>query len=84
MWKDCEWVEEDLERCDEYDGVDTHCPKTCGLCDDCFDGELAFRTFNKKGKRMKRDCFWVEDEFTESRCELEGVAETCRETCELC
>lgn len=82
MWQDCRWVAEDLDRC-EYEGVYTHCPKTCGDCPECFDGELRFKTENRNGRTIRKTCRWVERS-TEARCELEGVANTCRETCEVC
>jgi hypothetical protein len=33
------------------------------------------------GKRIARNCVWVANKQTETRCSVNGVSETCRGTC---
>lgn len=46
----------------------------------CFDSSLRFKV-SWNGKKIARDCTWVGNKATSQRCELEGVAEMCPETC---
>ena len=82
-WRTCAWVANNPNHCNR-DGVDSHCPETCEVCDECFDGESRFRFFTNSGKRLAKTCGWVASKKTDLRCSYEGVAETCRETCDVC
>ncbi len=82
--RDCVWVSNKAtsKRC-ALEGVTNMCPDTCGACDICADSSARFKlTWN--GKKIARDCTWVENKATIQRCKVEGVPEACRETCEVC
>ena len=101
--RDCVWVREDPnQRCaktitggpnNDILKVETHCPKTCGLCDTnyCANTEMYFLVdVDDKGFKWKQ-CAWVEKEdetgipMTDRRCTNKaGLKETCPETCGLC
>ena len=82
--RSCRWVarKDTEERC-AIDGVSEMCADTCGTCSTCADTSARFK-FRYKGKKMTRDCEWVERKSTEVRCDIEGIYEACRETCEAC
>ena len=79
--KSCNWVGNKLERCDK-NNINSHCPLTCGVCDE-FKCEDSARKFFLPNGNVKK-CGWVARQNTEERCALEGVAETCRKTCGMC
>lgn len=85
IWRDCEWAATRSSnfRCNLDDAVGTTCPDTCGTCDECIDSTARLK-FRYKGRKMTRDCTWVATKKTVERCEIEGIAEACRETCGLC
>ena len=83
--RDCTWVANRAtnSRC-KLNGVSTLCPSTCNTCDTCVDGELRFKfEFKDKGK-ITRGCDWVANKNTNGRCRVEGMKDTCRETCNNC
>ena len=82
--RDCTWVGNKATkmRC-AVEGVAQMCPETCEVCDVCEDSSARFKLV-WNGKRISRDCIWVGNRATRSRCAVDGVAEACRETCELC
>jgi len=69
-------------RCNN-EGIISHCPVTCNGCDTCQDSEARFKLV-KDGRRIARNCDWVATKKTAIRCGYEGVAETCRDTCDAC
>jgi arylsulfatase A-like enzyme len=82
--RDCIWVanKATLSRC-KAGGVSAICPKACGLCPPCVDSTDRFRlTWNNK--TITRDCIWVANKATLSRCKVEGVSNICRSTCGTC
>ena len=82
--RDCTWVANKPNRCTAYDdGVVTHCPKTCNQCSICQDGSNRFKV-QLNGKKRNRDCTWVANRATNSRCKKVGVRDTCRKTCGRC
>jgi hypothetical protein len=60
------------------------CPSTCGTCDSCVDSESRFKFMNLNGKKIGRDCSWVDNKATKQRCNISGVSDSCRETCGAC
>ncbi len=86
MWRGCDWVSNKPYRCLDP-GHASHCRATCGKCGDgdgeCGDSSVRFKVV-KDGKRIARDCGWVENRQTLIRCGYEGVAETCAEVCNTC
>lgn len=82
--RDCKWVANKAtrQRC-RVDGVSEMCPFTCETCDVCQDSYVRFKV-RWNGRNIMRDCRWVENKATRQRCNVEGVAESCRETCEVC
>jgi len=82
VWRGCDWVGNKKYRCDKED-LASHCRLTCGKCGVCDDSYVRFKVV-KDGKRIARDCGWVENKQTNIRCGYEGVAETCPETCNSC
>ena len=49
----------------------------------CVDSTLRFKLF-KDGSRITRDCVWVGNRSTQSRCALNGVSDMCPATCNTC
>jgi len=82
VWRDCTWVENKPYRCNN-DELATHCPVTCGVCDDfaCDDSPLRFKLV-KNGRRIARDCGWVGTKQIVIRCGYDGVTETCPSICD--
>lgn len=80
--RDCTWVQNKPFRC-RLDGVDTLCPSTCNICNECIDSELKFR-FNYNDMMITRNCDWVGARATRARCNIPGIKETCRDTCNYC
>ena len=80
----CDWVANKAtwNRC-KVEGVAEMCPDTCGTCDVCADSSARF-TLIWNNKKIARNCVWVGNKATIQRCNVEGVAEACRETCEVC
>jgi len=60
-----------------YDGVDSHCPVTCGRCDRCVDSSLQFKPV--KGSKDWYSCFELID-----KCGTTGISHTCRASCGIC
>ena len=79
--KDCTWVAEDSStRCAMWK-VETHCPKTCNMCElKCEDSRR--KIFIKRNKT--RGCYWVRARNRESRCKRNGMKSTCRKSCGYC
>ena len=81
----CDWVANKSTnlRC-QLNGVTNQCPSTCDTCKTCADSELRFRfKFADKGM-ITRDCAWVLRKNTNARCRVDGMKNTCRETCNNC
>merc|ERR1740124_2125671 len=79
----CNWV--NTERC-AIDGASLHCPLACSTCatDRCLDSSLEFNVeYNGKPPRAKV-CGWVKSQQINTRCAIDGVKETCKETCDFC
>jgi hypothetical protein len=81
--RDCTWVSNKPYRCNVIAGANTHCPNTCGRCSICEDATNRFKVF-LKGKKRARDCIWVANRSTNIRCKLDGISDTCRDTCGTC
>lgn len=82
-WRDCEWVaDKPSRRCNIDDSVKSVCPDTCGTCSNCVDTTARLR-IERGDSLLSRTCTWVARR-KDRRCDLEGVAEACRETCGLC
>ena len=90
--RNCFWVsQEDSENRCANGNVKTHCPKTCGLCDDdpnyCANTEMPFLVYIDDKGYTSKTCYWVgkDPSMTDSRCTNKaGLKETCPETCGLC
>jgi hypothetical protein len=82
--RSCDWVGNNntAKRCD-FDGVKSHCPNTCDACAtyQCADSEMAFVKWGKNDKR--KTCIWVGRKPSKlaRRCDIDGVASTCRDSC---
>lgn len=75
--EDCRWVAEDpVSRC-ESRNINAMCPRTCASCDGCKDSPLPFEVDGKM-----RKCFQTKKKL--SRCEIDGMKDTCRKTCGHC
>jgi len=73
------------KRC-AIDGVSIHCPLACSTCatDRCLDSPLKFNVeYNGKPPRAQV-CDWVKSQQINTRCAIDGVKETCKETCDFC
>ena len=82
--RDCIWVANKAtkQRC-AVDGIAEICPDTCGTCAECADSTVRFKvTWNDR--KISRDCTWVANRATVMRCNLPGVADGCRSTCQKC
>ena len=82
--RDCKWVANRAtkSRC-KLTGVKEICPSTCDNCSECSDSFVRFQ-FILSDKKVTRDCTWVANRATKSRCRIEGIKETCRFTCDNC
>jgi len=58
------------------------CPGT-GTPSSCSDSPLRFKIV-KNDNVIRRDCTWVSNKNTNARCALDGVSETCPDTCGTC
>jgi M6 family metalloprotease-like protein len=83
----CSWAANQSTnlRC-SWDSVATMCPSTCGTCNTCVDSSARFKFYKEPTatKRITRSCIWVANTSTNARCNIEGMADTCRETCDNC
>ncbi len=84
VWRGCDWVGNKPYRCND-DDLAAMCPVTCDVCDEfaCEDAPMRFKV-DKDGQKIARDCNWVGTRSTRYRCSLDGVSETCPETCDSC
>ncbi len=82
--RDCTWVANRAtkQKCG-VDGVGSMCPVTCGTCNNCEDSTVRFKV-TMDGKKISRDCSWVASRSTSMRCNLPGVSDSCRSTCQKC
>jgi len=55
-------------------------PPTTGSCED----SLLRAKIVKDGRKITRDCTWVKNRATTSRCNLTGVKDHCSSTCNVC
>jgi len=85
QWKTCRWVGRNPEvRCQKQN-VHTHCPLTCDSITNscstsiCVDSRRKFKM--KESGHLKRCGFFKRNP---DKCDKEGVASTCRLTCEYC
>ena len=86
--KSCKWVGKKPNRVSRrcaYKDIDSHCPVTCGTCDqfECVDSKKVFYLWNNPDTFKEKDCTWV-GLSTEIRCAHRGVKSTCRKTCGYC
>ena len=80
----CTWVERNTTKRCKKRGVESHCPLTCDTCEEdaCSDSSKKFEMTNGNTKR----CGWVgkKEGLIDRRCNKEGIASVCRETCGFC
>ncbi len=76
----CDWVANSIQSRCLVPGVASHCPLTCGTCNECVDSS---RRFMMRFGELK-SCAWVKRNRTERRCAVEDVARTCHATCGRC
>jgi len=85
-WRDCKFIAKraTATRC-TWTGVSAMCPKTCGTCDICIDSSsrMKFKKSPEDENRISRDCTWTSNNAS-SRCNIEGMVDACRETCNNC
>jgi len=85
IMRNCEWVSNNNTngRC-ALTGVAAACASTCNTCDLlCEDSSLRFKMIKSDGRKIMRACEWVSNN-TSGRCQLDGVKEACRVTCNNC
>ena len=82
--RSCAWVanKQTTIRCN-VEGVAQACRKTCGTCSICADSTLRLR-IPWNGKNIARYCTWVANKQTIMRCNVDGVADACSQTCGVC
>jgi len=81
--KSCDWVSQDLARCDiKNKGPFTHCKNTCGSCDwnKCKNSSLRWKLRVKNNKTIFRGCKYT-NKNTEKKCSKPGMKETCPKQC---
>lgn len=79
-FKSCNWVKKNANRCSMV-GASENCPLTCGTCSTCADSSVKFKIILSNGRKKAKDCSWANT----SRCDnIDGVVESCRETCGQC
>mmetsp|Transcript_8516 Transcript_8516/g.10772 ORF Transcript_8516/g.10772 Transcript_8516/m.10772 type:complete len:554 (-) Transcript_8516:97-1758(-) len=87
IWRSCKWVATKSTnwRCQNFEGVSTMCPSTCGLCSDCVDSTSRMKFYKTPDatKKITRDCDWTATK-SGARCEIEGMEDSCRKTCTNC
>jgi hypothetical protein len=78
---DCAWVAQNpSSRCNEK-GIDLACAKTCGTCDTCSDSKAKFGTVIKGKYKFIKCKNVIKDK---NLCNVLGVADVCRQTCDNC
>jgi len=84
IWRDCGWVANKSTswRC-TFEGVSSICRATCNSCNPCHDATNRFRV-TYQGRNIARDCDWVANRATKSRCKSSGVPVTCPVACDAC
>lgn len=82
--RSCTWVakKKTIQRCAK-DDVSTHCAETCGSCSTCQDSIIRFK-LPWNGRVIARTCTWVAKKNSFKKCSVDGVSDTCRETCQQC
>jgi len=81
----CAWVRHNIAvRCLK-EGVARHCPSACRTCvtQACKDSTKAFKIVSSEFKGMTCDLI-AQAENKEQICTIEGVTDTCRNTCRYC
>lgn len=83
IWRNCKWVKaKKIKRC-AFQGVSTHCAKTCGTCNICQDSALKIR-FRKDGVLVTSKCQWHHTE-DQNLCDvIDGFEDACRKSCNKC
>jgi len=80
MFRDCTWVSQNSSNHCNFEGVSSMCPSTCNACSTCIDSTSRFK-FVKNGKMISRSCEWTATKNSVGRCQIEGMSDTCRDTC---
>ena len=80
--RDCIWVSKDTSSRCALNGVPSMCADTCNI-NNCLDGNAKFKV-EWKGKQRTRKCTWVAKKQTAKRCNIDGMKDTCRDTCGQC
>jgi len=83
IWRGCAYVARNAASRCNFDGASETCPVTCNTCDVCVDSPSRFKIRKNDGRKISRDCTWVATK-PNQRCSLEGVTNTCRQTCGAC
>ena len=76
----CEWVDEE-DLCSNQK-LSEMCPSTCESCGECADSRLRFKFTKRNGRMIARKCGYVRN--NDDRCDIDGISETCRDTCGSC
>ena len=78
--RNCAWIANGAAYRCRKPGVASHCPHTCAEPSLCTaDSEKKFQL--KETSRFQ-GCSWVARKYTKQRCQMQGVASSCRATCE--
>ena len=77
--KNCNWVGKQTSKRCKKKYVSSHCPVTCNECA-TYQSSDSMKKW-KRANGAEKKCGWVARSKTQERCLLEGVADTCRETC---
>jgi len=84
--KSCDWVSQDLTRCNiKKKGPFTHCKNTCGSCDynKCSNSALRWKLRVRNNKTIFKKCKYAEKN-KGKKCSKPGMKETCPEQCDKC
>ena len=79
-FKDCNWVASRLDKRCPIDGVSLMCAKTCDECLQLEESHLKFKFYTKNDVLRRKTCRFVTKKKT-NRCEIPGMRDTCRVTC---
>ena len=79
-FRDCNWVASRPDKRCPIDGVSLMCAKTCDECLQLEESHLKFKFFTKNNVLRRKTCSFVAKKKT-NRCEIPGMRDTCRVTC---
>lgn len=95
VWKDCKWVKNNgkstSRRC-KLENVKESCSETCDAfggfaasCENNCADTTSWIKFKKpsSGEMITKKCTWVAKK-KKARCQIDGLKEACRKSCEVC